>query len=347
MVPQIIEDMTPFKTSYIPSDFVNRENEAKTLKSMVSQGLDSGYPNIHLYGPRGSGKTHLTHSVLKELPSKVNTCYVSCLQKNTQYKALRQIYREVTGESIGSGHHISDLQRKIEERTGAVQTVITLDEIDFLVQNDGDNLLYFLSRLENQENIGIITISSNNSQLPIDERTKSSLQIHPVTFPMYSGQQIYEILQQRVENAFTPQSVHRGALTYISSKISNTKIGLHWLRNAAKKAEDVVTEATVKEAETSAYHNYVDEMLDPFTKHHKLVYQATTELIQEAGPIIRSGEIYPRYVDLCETYGEKSLSQRRISTYLKQLELLHLIEADYYYGGRKGKTREIQLFHSF
>lgn len=37
---------------------------------------------------------------------------------------------------------------KIEDRTGAIHTVIVLDEIEFLLENNGDSLLYFLSRMK-------------------------------------------------------------------------------------------------------------------------------------------------------------------------------------------------------
>jgi cell division control protein 6 len=40
---------------------------------------------------------------------------------------------------------------------------------------------------------------------------------------------------------------------------------------------------------------------------------------------------------------EATLSTRRLSDFLKQLELLDLIDADYHYGGREGKTREIEI----
>ncbi|MFB6199859.1 MAG: hypothetical protein ABEJ83_03195, partial [Candidatus Nanohaloarchaea archaeon] len=45
----------------------------------------------------------------------------------------------------------------------------------------------------------------------------------------------------------------------------------------------------------------------------------------------------------CTAYDEEALSNRRISDYLQHLELLNLVEVDYYYGGEKGKTREISL----
>lgn len=336
---EVIENMAPLKTQYLPEEFVDREEEAAALKSAFSNITETSSRNLHIYGPRGTGKTHLTHSKLEELPDQVNTCFILCSRHDTEYKALKQIYQEVTREQISSGYHVSDLQRRIEERTGATETVVVLDEVDFLLLNDGDSLLYYLSRIENPEKLNIITISSNHSQLPLEERTKSSLQPQQVKFPLYTGEELYEILRERAESSLISRSVHRNALTYIASKTSNAKHGLHLLQTAARQTGDIIDEGLIKEIQDHAYQKYVNELLEPFTEHHIQLHQAIEELAEEHGDAIRSGNIYSRYQERC---GEDALSQRRISDYLKHLELLNLIKADYHYGGKKGKTREIQ-----
>lgn len=336
---EVIENMAPLKTQYLPEEFVDREEEAAALKSAFSNITETSSRNLHLYGPRGTGKTHLIHSVLEELPDKVNSCFVLCSRHDTEYKALKQIYQEVTREEISSGYHVSDLQRRIEERTGATETVVVLDEVDFLLLNDGDSLLYYLSRIENPE-LNIITISSNHSQLPLEERTKSSLQPQQINFPRYTGEELYEILRQRAEDALIPRSVHRNALTYIASTTSNAKRGLHLLRTAARQTDDIINEELIQKLQDHAYREYVEELLEPFTEHHAQLYEAIEELAEEHGNAIQSGSIYSRYQENC---GEDALSQRRISDYLKHLEILDLIQAEYHYGGSKGKTREIKL----
>jgi len=337
---EVIENMAPLKTQYLPEQFVDRDQEAAALKSAFSNITETSSRNLHIYGPRGTGKTHLTHSVLEELPDRVNTCFVLCSRHDTEYKALKQIYRGITREEISSGYHVSDLQRKVEERTRATETVVVLDEVDFLLLNDGDSLLYYLSRIDNPEKLNIITISSNHSQLPLEERTKSSLQPQRINFPAYTGEELYEVLRQRAEDALISRSVHRNALTYIASTTSNIKYGLHLLQTAARQTDDIINEELIQKLQDHAHREYVEELLEPFTDHHRQLYQAIEELAEEQDGAIRSGSIYSRYKKRC---GEDALSQRRISDYLKQLEILDLIDAEYHYGGKKGKTREISL----
>jgi Cdc6-like AAA superfamily ATPase len=136
----LISDPGPLQPEHVPPKPVNRREELEQLRDSADKGR-----NIHVHGMRGTGKTHLTLNVLQDL-EEVQTCYVDCRHCQTQYQALQQILQRLTGEPVKDGLHTSTLQRKIEERTSTVQTLIVLDEIDFLLLEDEDSLLYHLSR---------------------------------------------------------------------------------------------------------------------------------------------------------------------------------------------------------
>jgi len=336
----LLRDPDPLKPSYLPETLVDRENTV----SQLSEFDPSSGRNLLLHGPRGTGKTTFAHHFLQF--DDTTTCYISCDQFTTQYQVLKQVYQILTHEEIGTGHHTSDLQRKIEERTGQRPVVLILDEVDFLLLNDGGSLLYYLSRIENRENLSLILISSNHSSLKeqVEERTYSSLQTNRIPFEPYDGETVYQLLKNRAEKALRPQSLHREALGYIASTTQNASQALHWLRVAAENTEQRITEEDVASLKDQAYREYVDHLLQPFTEHHRLVYQAIEELDEENKvDTVNTGAVYQRYQDLCQAYEEESLSNRRISDYLKQLELLNLINVKYYYGGQNGKTREINL----
>jgi orc1/cdc6 family replication initiation protein len=341
----LIRNPAPLKSDYQPSQFPERDREKTALTEFFTDPTETHLRNLHVHGPWGSGKTHLLRHVLDELPERVNVCYVSCARNDTQYKALQQLCSKITEETVGDGYHTSELQRRIEKRTGQVPTVIVLDEIDFLLLNDGSDLLYYLSRLEG--NTGIVAVSSNQTELQseLEERTYSSLQPQNMVFKPYNGEQVYRILAERARSALKPQSLHRDALTYISSRTRNVSVGLRWLRTAAERVENSITVETVEETQPVARRRYVDSQLNEFTPHHELLFQALVELTAESGDntTIQTGTVYGRYEDLCDTYGEDELSSRRIGDFLKQFELLDLVDADYHYGGQKGKTRELEV----
>jgi len=330
----------PLHPNYIPDSFIHRGQEQADLLDLIS----GGGRNLHLHGPRGTGKTHLVHSILRKLSLSVNTCYVDCSIENTQYKVLKRLYTAVSNEEINTGHHTSDLQRKIEARTEAVSTILVLDEIEFLLLNDGDDLLYFLSRMKNSHNLTTLLLSSQTTDLEsaLEERVYSSFQPHTIEMEPYSGEQLYDLLVARAEQALKPRSLHREALTYIASTTQNPGLGLHWLKTAAESTEGIITEGLMQQVQQDGFASYTTHLLDGFSEHHKHLYQVLQELDTEQD-LIRTGDVYDRYREHCSSLDTEPLSDRRISDYLKHLELLNLITAEYHYGGSKGKTREIQL----
>ncbi|RCU47016.1 AAA family ATPase [Haloplanus salinus] len=340
----VLEDPAPLQLNYVPDEFQDRENEASSLKASFAGGEEAPLPNLHVHGPRGTGKTQAVNSVFNDLPKRVSKAYVPCHRYDTQYKALKQICKAFS-QDVNDGHHTSELQRRVGEQAEVMKTVVILDEIDFLLLNDGDDLLYFLSRLENSDNISVITISSNTEKLEslIEERTYSSLQPRRIGFEPYTGGELYQILAERAKNALASRSLQREALTYIASSTSNVDRGLTWLRYAAKNADNTITEELIREVEASAYQEYVNYLLDDFTEHHYRVYEAVFEASEEGENSVRAGEIYEMYQDLCRSTEQEALSNRRVSDYIKNLELLDIVQADYYYGGEKGKTREVEL----
>lgn len=221
-----LQDPTPLKHNYVPRNVVNRGKEQEILSNAFSDG--SNPQNLFVHGPRGTGKSHITDLALEQLEDRTRKCYIPCTRHDTQYKALKHIYRGVSNENIGNGYHTSDLQRKVVEKTGAVDTVILLDDIDFLLLNDGDDLLYFLTRMETRESTGLVLISSNHQDLRnrIEERTYSSLQSRRIGFEPYTAEEAYRILAERARNALKPERLERAALTYITSTTQNISIGL-------------------------------------------------------------------------------------------------------------------------
>jgi len=339
----LIQDKTPLEPEYHPPEPIDREEEKSNLKELLSQLGEAGGINVHVAGDRGTGKTLLVSNVVADLSSAVQASYVDCQRFDTEYKALRQICRSVAEKEINTGHHTSELQRLLENRTSQLNTVIILDDIDFLLLNDGNDLLYYLSRIDHSSRIAVVTISANNPDLSseVDERTFSSLQPQTVQFPAYELDVVEEILTERAEDSLKPRSLHRSAIHYLAETTTDIALALTWLKTAAEDMDTVITEEKIQGLEDRACRKFSEYRLRNFSDHHRLLFQAIQELAQEE-EVIYSGATYERYEELCETYSENPLSNRRISDYLKHLELLGLVQSEYYYGGREGKTRRIE-----
>jgi Cdc6-like AAA superfamily ATPase len=329
---KLIDDPEPLQKNYLPETIVDREN----LVSKLNSGLQ-GTNNLHIYGERGTGKTHLTRRALSKVDNK--TAYIHCIEHDTQYQVLRKLLEKLKREPVSTGHHTSELQRQLEDQAEVFDITVVLDELDFLLFNDGDDLLYTLSRTDGFQ---IVTISANIEDLRehIEPRTSSTLQSRKLEFEPYTEEKVYEVLADRASKSLKPQSIHRNALKHISTQTQNLCFGLTWLRTSAETSEDSITETTVRENRETAVNSYIDSKLARLSDHHKQLYRAVEQLCRE-NTSVNAGSVYQEYHSLA---GEtSSLSDRRLSDFLKQLEKLNLINTEYHYGGKKGKTREIEL----
>lgn len=338
----IIDSLEPLNPRYSPTKLPERSTESNHIQSNLLSS-DGASPNLYLVGPPGSGKTTTIRNIISTV-SSIKTCYVPCTRFDTQYKVLKRITKTVTGQPANDGLHTSDLQRTIDQRTSEQEIAIVLDDVDFLLLNDGEDLLYFLSRLDHSHNVQLILISSVGRPLAdlVDGRTTSSLQARTLSFDSYSPDQAASILTERASDAFYPRSLHRSALQYIVSSTQNISYGLSWLRHAAQTTDSTITEDVVSRVASQSRSQYVDDLLNQFTDHHKHVYQAIRTCC-DPGQSLSSGTVYEQYEQHCRSRGIETLTNRTISDYLKHLECLRLISAEYHYGGKHGKSRDIEL----
>lgn len=137
-------------------------------------------------------------------------------------------------------------------------------------------------------------------------------------------------------------ALDREALTFLASRTRNIQLGLHWLTQARSSSMDRITIDVLRDVRPAAVQRYRDDLLSGATTHH-LLFEAINRLVTENGDEVRSGMVYERYTDLCESTSRDGLSTRRISEYITDLALLDIIDVDKYAGGKFGRTRKIQL----
>ena len=331
-------------SGHIPETIVYRDDEQDALKDALST---TDLPNLYIHGPRGTGKTLLMKTGLHALPSNFKTCYISCIQFSTAYQVLRQTCRALEGKDVNAGHHTSHLQERIQDRLAECPLALVLDDVGFLLNHDGGDLFYVLSRMENRENASIFAISSNyeNPYPFVDDRVLSSLQPWYITFRKYTAKEAYRILEERLRAAGLLDQVDREALTLIVATTRNIELGLQWLQQAAATAEERITESLLRNVKSAAAQRYRDLQLKKFSRHHHTLLEAISQLTTERNDDIFTGRIYDRYNELCQGQPTEPLGHRRITDLLQHLELLDLISVTHHPGGKQGQTREIHITH--
>jgi cell division control protein 6 len=229
---------------------------------------------------------------------------------------------------------------------------VALDEIDALIKERGDGLLYELTRINetlHKSKVSIIGIS-NDLRLKefLDPRVFSSLSEEEMVFRPYDASELRNILLERSKLSFHEDALSEAALNICSALAAaehgDARRALDLLRVAGEVAErqgaKVITEEHVREAEKHIEHNRVVEALKDLTLHSKLVLLSVYHLSKSSAT---TGEIYDIYNELCGELGAGLLTQRRLGTLVNELDAMGLLNAKVVSMGRYGRTKKIRL----
>jgi cell division control protein 6 len=359
---KIFKDREVLRHDYLPDKLPHREEQIRLLGSTVAPVLrDARCSNIFIYGKSGTGKTAVAKYVMSHLESKakeygaqVKFCYVNCRMTGSEYRVFASLGQSVgitipfTGLSVGE---VMDRFRVGLEATQAI-LIVALDEIDALIKDRGDNLLYELTRINEtltRSKVSIIGIS-NDLRLKefLDPRVFSSLSEEEMVFRPYDASELRHILLERSELSFQEGSLSESALSVCSALAAaehgDARRALDLLRVAGevaeRRGETMITEEHVREAEKRIEHNRVTEAVKNLTLHSKLVLLSVYRLSK---PAATTGEIYDVYSELCDELGAGLLTQRRLGTLVNELDAMGLLNAKVINMGRYGRTKKIRL----
>ncbi|MEM5778002.1 MAG: ORC1-type DNA replication protein [Candidatus Aenigmatarchaeota archaeon] len=364
---QIFVNRDALSISFTPENIPHREKQINDLGKILFPALKGGRPsNIFLYGRPGTGKTLVSKFVGSELEkisenngNNVKVLYVNCKMKkiaDTEYRLLAELSKQLgkeipfTGLPTDQVYHI--FFGTIEKTKKTV--IIIIDEIDALVQKNGDEILYNLTRV-NQElknsKVSIIGITNNLSFIEsLDPRVKSSLSEEELIFPPYNALQLQDILRTRANLAFAPDALEPGVIekcaALAAQEHGDARRALDLLRVAGEIAErnceEKVTISHVDAAQEKIDMDRVLEIVKAQPKQSQLVLYSIIQLF-ENNKEIQTSEVIDRYQELCLRYGLKALTQRRVSDLIAELDLFGIINTKIISKGRYGRTRVISI----
>jgi archaeal cell division control protein 6 len=354
--------------AFLPKIISHREKQINDLGRILAPALKGGKPsNIFLYGRPGTGKTLVANYVGAELEkiSKNNSfpvrlLYVNCKMKriaDTEYRLMAHLSGLLGNEVPFTGLPTDQIYKSFFETLDKEsQTVILIiDEIDALVTKTGDEILYNLTRI-NQDlknsRVSLIGITNNLGFIEtLDPRIKSSLSEEELIFPPYNALQLQDILKERASMAFVPDSVEPGVIekcaALAAQEHGDARRALDLLRVAGELAERGAIEKVgvnhVDVAQEKIDMDRVLEIIKAQPKQSQAVIFSIVELSEKKGNEVESGEVFDFYQELCKKHGLKILTTRRVSDLIAELDMFGIINTKVISKGRYGRSRVISL----
>jgi cell division control protein 6 len=358
----LFKDREVLRHDYLPEKLPHREEQIRLLGETVAPVLrDARCSNVFIYGKTGTGKTAVAKYVLSHLETKakeygapVRFCYVNCRMAGSEYRVFANLTQNMGMTVPFTGLSVGEVFDRFRNGLDTSRTIfiVVLDEVDALIKERGDGLLYELTRINEtllRSKVSIIGIS-NDLRLKefLDPRVFSSLSEEEFVFRPYDANELRNILLERSKLSFHEGVLSEAALNVCSALAAaehgDARRALDLLRVAGEVAErqgaKMIAEEHVREAEKHIEHNRVVEALKNLTLHSKLVLLSVYHLSKSSAT---TGEIYDVYDELCGELGVGLLSQRRLGTLISELDAMGLLNAKVVSMGRYGRTKKIRL----
>jgi cell division control protein 6 len=376
----IFKDKSVLQSNYLPEKIQHREEYLRDIAKILAPALRKERPsNMFIYGKTGTGKSLCVNHVLnkmrnvsisREIPLQIIT--INCKLKkvaDTEYRILLEILKELGKEMPSTGVSTNELYKELyillDNEKKAV--ILVLDEVDTLINKAGDEILYNLTRINPELKQSEMTIVGITNDLTImdtvDARVKSSLSEEEIVFLPYNATQIQDILNDRAQRAFREgvldEEVIPRSAAYTAREHGDARRALELLRFAGELAEregsEKILPKHIDSADKKTERNRIIDIIKSQPKQFQLVNYAiiktsfrekhnlvTNKKVTEVEPTT-TGEVYDYYNKLAKDLGITTLSLRRISDIIIELEVLGLINFKVVSKGRYGRTRFITV----
>ena len=371
--PSVFKDESKFSIDFIPSQLLYREQELKYLARHYSQFFSFENPSakhLTIIGPIGSGKTSLGKrfgNMLEQASTRrgirAKYVHVNCRKENTPYLVLLKVAKELTKHIPTRGYSTNEVLGVLVDLISSTNTrlFIVLDEFDYLINRGGNELLYHLTRINEElrtntqvkkQIVSLLVISRTPYILKrLDPSTLSSFGNSTLTIKRYSEEQLRGILNQRVKLGFkegvvSPEAVQLAA--DIASELGDARYALELIWKAGVYADEnsslFVFPDHIRKAKAMTHPVIERETIINLPRQKKLLLLGIVRTFKHLNTAyITTKDAFTNYAIACEEFHETPRSHTQVWQYLKELAEFDLIAIRISGPGHRGKTTLISL----
>ena len=368
--PSLFIDEAILDIHYLPEKILHRDRELQKLRALFDHIVQTPFEMAQkavITGKIGSGKTVLANAYGRELAYKAQSrrvpfhyIHVNCRQRRgSLFMVLSQVVARIKPafpERGYSANELLDILRQVLEEENT-QILLVLDEVDALIDNEGSDALYYLTRFhettpEAPRRLNLICISKDPKAFEkLDRSTLSSLQQNIIKLSDYTRAQLADILTYRVERAFRKGAVPLEVVDYISELAEreggDARYAISLLHGAGKEADSEgatqVRPEHVRRIAVGLFEVATPEEIKHLSRHEKLVLLGIARFFQSTtASKATTGQIEESYRLTCEGHGESPRGHTQFWKYLKKLGSLDFVNVEMR-STKNGRTQLVSL----
>ncbi len=339
-VSTIIKDGSKLSFEYVPGELPHREEQMGSLEMLFRPMVTEGRPcSAFLSGGVGTGKTVTARRFCEDMSAYcaknsilMDYIFVNCRIRNTEYGILLQSVRHFDPGFPERGFSADEMLRSfrthVESR--ARPMVVVLDEVDMLLKNNSRNLVYQLTRMNDElknSSISLIMISQVSVAELLDEASMSTFKrANTVRFERYSKNDLKEIISTRVGEALVSGSIDEDGISLladIASQYGDARFAIELIDKSASIAETEdygrITADDIRTANAMIYSDVSENKLRDLDINRKLALLAISRAIKsETYVSITAAE--KTYAIVCEEYEHPARKHTQFWTYVQDME---------------------------